>query len=82
MKKRITLFFAPVIIYYLLSRKARPWDLGSSKPFHSRKALLEFTAFLFAFGFILYFSILNAIFFALFGFLGFLMHLIVDDQLK
>jgi len=81
-EKRLVLFFAPVYIYYLLSRKIKPLSLGSSKPFHNKKAMLEFTIFLFVFGAIIYFSLLKAFFLALFGLLGFLTHLTVDKQLK
>lgn len=79
-EKRIALFFAPVIIYYILSRKAKPLDLGSEKAFHNKRALIEFSLFLFAFGLVLYFSILKAFFFAFFGFLGYLTHLTIDKQ--
>jgi hypothetical protein len=80
--KQITLFFAPIMIYYILSKKTMPLDLGSKKAFHNKRALIEFTIFLFAFGLILYFSLLKAFFFALFGFLGYLTHLIVDKEIK
>ena len=79
-EKRLALFFAPIMIYYILSKKTKPLDLGSKKAFHNKKALIEFTIFLFLIGLILYFSILKASFFALFGFLGYLTHLIVDKQ--
>jgi len=78
-EKRIALFFAPLVIYYLLSRKLKQWDLGSEKPFHSKRALFEFSFFLFLFGLLLYFSLLKAFFLMLFGFLGFLTHLAVDE---
>ena len=81
-KKRLALFFTPVFIYYLLSQKIKPLSLGSEKAFHSRKALLEFSIFLFVFGLLIYLSILKAFFLALFGFLGFLTHLLVDKQLR
>ena len=80
-KKRIALFFTPIVIYYILSKKTKQWNLGSEKPFHNKKAMLEFTFFLFALGLILYFSVLKAFFLALFGFLGFLTHLIADNRL-
>lgn len=82
LEKRISLFFTPVVIYYILSRKLRPWDLGKNKPFHNKQALLEISVFLFFFGLLIYFSTLKALFFALFGALGFLTHLLVDKQLK
>ncbi|MDO8647638.1 MAG: hypothetical protein Q7R70_04440 [Candidatus Diapherotrites archaeon] len=80
-EKRIALFFTPLMIYYILSEKARPLDLGENKPFHNRRALVEFTIFLFAFGLIIYFSPIKAAFLALFGFLGFFTHLVVDKQM-
>ena len=63
-------------------KKSKQWDLGLKKLFHNKKAMLEFSIFLFVFGFILYFSTLKAFFFSLFGLLGFLTHLLVDNQLN
>lgn len=77
-EKRLALFFAPLMIYYMLSKKTARLDLGSSKAFHNKRALWEFTIFLFVIGLILYFSLLKASFLALFGALGFLTHLAVD----
>jgi len=82
LEKRIALFFAPLAIYYILSEKKRPLELESQKPFHNRRALIEYSIFLFAFGLLIYFSALKAFFFALFGFLGFLIHLIVDKRIR
>ncbi len=82
LEKRIALFFAPLVIYYTLSQKSKLLDMGSEKPFHNKRAMFEFAVFLFVFGLMLYFSPFKAFFFALFGFLGFLTHLIVDKQLN
>lgn len=82
LEKRLALFFTPIVIYYMLSRKAKPLSLGHDKAFHNKRSLAEFSAFLFVFGLVLYFSVLKAFFLALFGFLGFLTHLLVDKQLK
>jgi hypothetical protein len=77
-ERRLALFFAPFVIYYMLSRKQKPLDLGQNKAFHNKRALIELTIFLFILGLILYFSLLKASFLALFGALGFLTHLTVD----
>lgn len=81
-EKRLALFLTPLMIYYILSEKAKVLDLGKNKPFHNKQALLEFTVLLFLFGLMIYFSVINAVFLALFGFLGFLTHLIVDKQVR
>lgn len=81
-RKRIALFFAPIIIYYILSKGQKHWDLGKDKPFHNTRALLEFSWFLFFFGTLLYFSFLKAFFFMLFGFCGYCIHLIIDDKIS
>lgn len=81
-KKRIALFFAPAVVYYILSRKLTHWDLGKDKPFHNSRALLEFSAFLFFFGLLLYFSALKALFFMVFGFCGYFMHLTIDNRVS
>jgi uncharacterized membrane protein YjjP (DUF1212 family) len=80
-EKRIVLFLAPLVIYYTLSRKIKPLYIGS-QAFHNKRALMEFSVFLFVFGLTIYFSALKAFFLMLFGFLGFLTHLIVDKNLK
>ncbi|MDO8634023.1 MAG: hypothetical protein Q7K34_01890, partial [archaeon] len=80
-RKRIALFFAPLIIYYILSGKQKSWDLGKDKPFHNTRALLEFSVFLFILGSLLYFSFLKAFFFTLFGFCGYCIHLIIDGRI-
>lgn len=80
-KKRIALFFAPAVIYYLLSRKLTPWDLGKDKPFHNARAMLEFSIFLFVLGVFLYFSWLKAFFFMLFGLCGYFVHLVIDKKI-
>ncbi|MFA6268507.1 MAG: hypothetical protein WCW13_05205 [archaeon] len=76
--KIIALCFAPVLIYYTLSKKNPPLNLGSDKAFHNKKALIGLTIFLFIIGIIIYMSLLKAFFLALFGFLGFFTHLTVD----
>ena len=81
-RKRIALFFAPVLIYYILSEGHKPWDLGKNKPFHNTRSLLEFSCFLFFFGSLLYFSFLKAFFFMLFGFCGYCIHLIIDGKIN
>lgn len=82
-KKRIALFLTPLLIYYILSRRGQKnWDLGKDKPFHNRRALLEFSVFLLFFGSLLYFSLLKAFFFMLFGFCGYCVHLIIDEKIN
>jgi len=81
LEKRLALFFAPIVIYYLLSNKIAPFDMGSQKAFHSTNAMLEFSLFLFLAGLVLYFSVLKAFFFAVFGLLGYATHLFVDRRI-
>ena len=81
-KKRMALFFSPLVIYYILSGKQKSWDLGKDKPFHNTRALLEFSAFLFILGSLLYLSFLKAFFFTLFGFCGYCIHLIIDEKIS
>ena len=81
-KQRVALFLAPLVIYYILSRRQNSWDLGKDKPFHNRRALLEFSIFLLCLGSLLYFSALKAFFFMLFGFSGYCIHLIIDEKIK
>lgn len=81
-KKRIALFFAPAVIYYILSRKQAPWDLGRDKPFHNVRSLTELSVFLLFAGLLLYFSLLKAFFFMLFGACGFFIHLVIDNRVS
>src|SRR3989344_829232 len=81
-KKRIALFLAPLVIYYILSRRQKGWDLGKDKPFHNVGALLEFSVFLLIFGSLLYFSFLKAFFFMVFGFSGYCTHLLIDEKIS
>jgi len=81
-EKRLALFFTPIMIYYILSEKSKPLDLGKNKPFHNTAAMFEFTFFLLIFGLLVYLSPVKAVFLALFGFLGFFTHLIVDKQIR
>ncbi len=81
-KKRIALFLAPLVIYYILSRRQKGWGLGKDKPFHNVRALLEFSVFLMILGSILYFSFLKAFFFMIFGFSGYCTHLLIDGKIS
>ncbi|MFA6064211.1 MAG: hypothetical protein WCW44_02325 [archaeon] len=79
--RRLSLYFTPAVIYYVLSKKTRPIYLGSSKPFHNTNSLIEITIFLFLAGLVLHFSLLKAVFLALFGLTGYATHLFVDGLL-
>jgi hypothetical protein len=76
-QKILILFFAPVVIYYMLSKKLRPLHLPQ-KYFHRKKSLLLFCLFAFVVGWIIFFNLPDALFFVLFAFTGYVTHLLVD----
>lgn len=79
-ERLIILFFAPIIIYYTLSQRIVPRSLPP-KYFHSKKRMITFTLFVFLIGLLLFFSVLDALFLALFGLLGYATHLGTDKLL-
>ncbi len=72
------LFFAPVIIYYVIAGRARPLYSTKSRPFHNLQTVFIYGAFLFVIGSIFWTGTLQRLLFPLFGMIGFLIHLMVD----
>ena len=80
-EKYLVLVFAPLYIYLVATKKIVPVFVEGHKPFHSVRALIIFSLFLFCIGMLLYISFFKAIFFALFGTIGYAMHLFVDKMI-
>lgn len=80
-EKYSLLFFAPVIIYYIISGRARPLYSMKERPFHSFKTVFIYGVFLFVVGSIFWTDTLRRIMFPLFGMLGFTVHLLIDKKI-
>jgi len=76
-QKILILLFAPAAIYYLLSKRIKPIYIPP-KFFHRKKSMAIFTLFAFLLGYLLFFNLPDAFFFALFAFIGYLTHLVAD----
>lgn len=76
------LFFAPVIIYYILDGKKKPLYTTRRKSFHNYKTVVTYGIFLFIIGTILWQDNIKMLILPLFGMLGFSFHLIVDERIK
>ena len=81
-EKYALLFFAPVIMYYILDGRKKPIYTLKGKYFHNFKTVLIYGAFLFIVGAILGQENLKMIILPLFGMLGFSFHLMVDGRIK
>ncbi len=77
-EKYFLLFFAPLIVYYILDGKAHPIFDKVYRPFHNLKTVLVYAAFLFIVGNIFWSEPLKILMLPVFGSLGFLFHLMVD----
>lgn len=77
-EKYFLLFFAPLIVYYILDGKAHPIYASEYRPFHNLKTVLVYAAFLFVMGNIFWSESLKIFMLPVFGALGFLFHLMVD----
>jgi len=73
----LILLFAPVVIYYMLSKKLKPIRIPY-KYFHRKQSMVIFCFFSFILGWMIFFHLPDAFFFMLFAFLGYVSHLIVD----
>ncbi|MFH1106067.1 MAG: hypothetical protein V1731_02555 [Candidatus Aenigmatarchaeota archaeon] len=80
-EKYSLLFFAPVIMYYIICGRAKPLYAMNERPFHNFKTMLIYGAFLFVVGSIFWSDALRRIMFPLFGMLGFATHLIIDKNI-
>ena len=76
------LFFAPVVIYYILDGRKKPLYTKKNKFFHTFKAMLFYGLFLFILGSILWQQPLKMAILPVFGMLGFAFHLMVDQKIK
>lgn len=80
-RKYYLLCFAPVYIYYLVSEDAERIYSVVKKPFHRRKAMLAYGAFLLFFGVLLFGNLVQAAALPVFGMTGYALHLAVDGCL-
>lgn len=78
-EKYMLLFFAPVLVYYAVSGQAKQIYTAKGKEFHSVKALITYMAFLFVVGQIFWRNPLQHTILPIFGGLGYLTHLAVDN---
>jgi hypothetical protein len=77
------LCFAPIVVYYVLHGRAKPLFSNTPKPFHSLKAAFIWALFLFLIGNLFWPGVLiKSLMLPLFGLIGFLFHLFVDDVVK
>jgi len=80
-EKYSLLFFAPMMIYYIISGRARPLYSTEEKTFHNYKTVVIYGAFLFIIGSIFWMDTVKRVMFPLFGMLGFTTHLLIDRKL-
>src|SRR3989338_722433 len=76
------LFFAPVIIYYILDGRKKPLYTKKGKFFHNYKTVMIWGVFLFVLGSILWQEPLKIAILPLFGMLGFSFHLMIDGRIN
>jgi len=81
-EKYALLFFAPVIIYYILDGRKKPFYTKKGKFFHNYKTVLIWGIFLFILGSILWQEPIKMAILPIFGMLGFSFHLIIDGRIN
>ncbi|MFH0890098.1 MAG: hypothetical protein V1836_03065 [Candidatus Aenigmatarchaeota archaeon] len=81
-EKYSLLFFAPVVLYYVIAGRAKPLYSVEDKPFHNAKTVLVYGLFLLALGYVLWGELIKAAMLATFGMLGFCVHLLVDRKFR
>jgi len=81
-EKYSLLFFAPIIMYYILDGRKKPIYTLKGKYFHNFRTVLIYGVFLFVLGAILWQENIKMIILPLFGMLGFSFHLMVDGRIK
>lgn len=79
-EKYLVLMFVPLYLYLIAAKRVTPIFMEEHKPFHTVRALLVFSIFIFGIGMVLYASFFKAIFLAIFGAVGYLTHLFVDKM--
>lgn len=81
-EKYFVLFFAPIILYYVIIGRAKPVRDKKHRCFHNFKSLVFYTVFLFFLGNIFWDENVKISILPVFGFLGYAFHLIVDGTLS
>ncbi|MBI4159316.1 hypothetical protein HY500_03595 [Candidatus Woesearchaeota archaeon] len=81
-EKYALLFFAPVIIYYILDGRKKPLYTRKGKFFHNYKTVFIWGIFLFIIGSTLWQEPIKMAILPIFGMLGFSFHLIVDGRIN
>ncbi|MBI3412905.1 MAG: hypothetical protein HY051_02380 [Candidatus Aenigmarchaeota archaeon] len=81
-EKYTLLFFAPVVIYYVIAGRAKPLYSAEGMPFHNLKSALIYSLFLLVIGSLFWEERLKTTILMTFGFLGFVCHLFVDRNFK
>ena len=81
-EKYSLLFFAPVIMYYILDGRKKPLYTTKGKFFHNTKTVIIYGIFLFIVGAILWHDSIKMMILPLFGMLGISFHLMVAGRIK
>ncbi len=81
-EKYFALFFAPIIIYYILIGRAKPIYSTEKRCFHNIKSMIVWGIFLLILGNILWDENIKISMLIIFGTAGFLFHIIVDGVVK
>jgi len=81
-EKYLLLFFAPVVVYYIIAGRARPLYSVDDRCFHNFKTAIIYGLFLFVVGSIFWPETLNRIMLPAFGVTGFVFHLLVDRRFR
>ena len=81
-EKYSLLFFAPVIMYYIIAGRARPLYSIEDRCFHNFRTVVVYGIFLFIVGSIFWTDALKRLMLPAFGMLGFVFHLMVDKRFK
>lgn len=81
-EKYSLLFFAPVVLYYVIAGRAKPLYSAENKPFHNAKTALIYGSFLLVLGYVFWGELIKAAMLATFGMLGFCVHLLVDKKFR
>lgn len=79
-EKYSLLFFAPIIMYYIIAGRARPLYSVEDRYFHNFRTAIVWGIFLFIVGSIFWTDALKRIMLLVFGMLGFIFHLMVDKR--
>jgi hypothetical protein len=79
-EKYSLLFFAPVIMYYIIAGRAKPLYSIENRPFHNFKTVIVYGIFLFIVGSIFWDDTIKRLMLPIFGMLGFIFHLMVDRK--